>query len=319
VKPVLLLVNPVAGRGKASSIAPKLIKELAILGIPSEIIKTTEDSRDPVLDQAILDAEVVIAMGGDGTLNRVAKTILLSAPCNDRPRPAVAFVALGTGNVAARAFCFPQRLSDVAELVALKKTRLVDAGIVFQNGVSVAVFLLWLGAGLDAELIHTIADYRSHHRGAWLMPRYFMEMPRLLMTYPFPKINVHSEQINGNFASVMIANVGLLGFGSVTRFADPCDGQFNLIATSPRSRKAWFLSAIMAGMNAYDFCPSVSRSRETDVTLQSQGSVPLQIDGEPFGSPELLQSRCVGHVPCGTCSCAIEIKIRPAALSILIR
>ncbi|MBI3359206.1 MAG: hypothetical protein HY037_06485, partial [Nitrospirae bacterium] len=291
--------NPVAGRGKAISVAPKLLKELAARGITATTLYTTEEARNDMLDHSILDSDIVIAMGGDGTLNRVARPILLSSQNNAERLPSVAFVALGTGNVAVRAFHLPQRLSDVANLIASGTTRSIDAGIVFQNGVAIAVFLLWLGAGLDGAMIHAVDAIRSHYRGSWLIPRYFLEAPRTLMTYKFPKINVQSKQINGNFASVMIANVGLLGIGSITRFANPYDGQFDLIATSPRNRLAWFLSALLAGIHGYDFCFGVSRSRETDVTLQSQESVPAQIDGEPLGPPPFA------------------IKIRHSALALL--
>jgi diacylglycerol kinase family enzyme len=263
------------------------------------MVETTKESHNSALDTKILDSETVIAMGGDGTLNRVARPILLTPQHDNKPLPAVAFVALGTGNVAARAFHLPQRLSDVASLVDAKTTRRIDAGIVFQNGIAVAVFLLWLGAGLDAALIHAVAGFRSQYQGSWLMPHYFLEAPRTLMTYKFPEISVQSKQINGDFASVMIANVGLLGVGSITRFANPYDGQFNLIATPHRSRPAWCLSGILAGIHGYDFCYGVRRSHETNITLQSQESVPIQIDGEPFGPPPF------------------DIKIMPSALPLL--
>jgi len=297
MKRILIVVNPVAGRGKAVDAAPKLLKELAARGIKAEIITTTEEARtelppastsvgcNTTLDNAILNSELVIVIGGDGTLNRVARPILLCPRRNDIPLPAVAFVALGTGNVAARAFGFPQRLSDVAQMVASGTTRYIDAGIVFKNDIAVAVFLLWLGAGLDGALVHAVDACRSRYRGSWLMPRYFLEAPRTLMTYPFPEINVESKQINGAFASVIIANVGLLGVGSITRFANPCDGQFDLIATPPRNKLSWCLSSMLACMHGYDFCYGVSRSHETNVTLRSQASVRVQIDGEPFWPP----------------------------------
>jgi len=305
MKRVLVVVNPVAGMGKAVEIAPKLLKELAARGMTASTLHTTEEARHDEMDNKILDSDIVIALGGDGTLNRVARPILLCPQRNDKPLPAVAFVALGTGNVAARAFGLPQRLSDAANVIASGTTRHIDAGIVFQNGVAVAVFLLWLGAGLDGAIVHAVAAYRSRYRGSWLMPRYFLEAPRTLMAYTFPKMNVQSEHVNGDFASVMVANVGLLGVGSITRKASPYDGEFNLIATSPRNRLSWCLSGILAGLGGYDFCYGVSRSLETNVTLRLHESVPMQIDGEPFGPP-------AGH------EVSLTIKIRQAAFPLLV-
>lgn len=304
MKRVLLVVNPVAGRGKAIAFAPKLLREFAARGIKANIIETTEKPENSLLDKAILDADTVIAMGGDGTLNRVARPILLTPT---KSLPSVAFVALGTGNVAARAFHLPQRLSDIANLVAAGTARHIDAGIVFQNGIVAAVFLLWLGAGLDGAVIHAVADCRERLRGASLLPHYFLKGARTLMTYKFPKINVQSEQINGDFESAMIANVGLLGVGSITRFANPYDGQFNLIATPHRNRLSWCLSGIMALMHSYDFCLGVSRSRETNIKLHLQASVPVHVDGEPFSD----FATPAGGVP------SLEIQIRPLALPLL--
>ncbi len=305
MKRVLVVVNPVAGMGKAVEIAPRLLEELASRGITASILHTTTDERNDEMDNAILDSDIVIALGGDGTLNRVARPILLCSQRHHKTLPAVAFVALGTGNVAARAFGLPQRLSDIANMIASGTTRHIDAGIVFQNDVAVAVFLLWLGAGLDGAIVHAVAAYRSRYRGSWLMPRYFLEAPRTLLTYNFPKMTVQSEQINGDFASVMVANVGLLGVGSITRKASPYDGAFNLIATSPRNRLSWCLSSILARFSVYDFCYGVSRSLETNVTLKLPESVPIQIDGEPFETPAARVA-------------SISIKIRQAAFPLLV-
>ena len=85
MKRVLLVVNPVAGRGRAVIIAPRLLKELAALGMTATTIATTEEVNNNALDQAIIDSDVVIAMGGDGTLNRVARAILLCPQRDDKP------------------------------------------------------------------------------------------------------------------------------------------------------------------------------------------------------------------------------------------
>ncbi len=63
-----------------------------------------------------------------------------------------------------------------------------------------------------------------------LMVEYFLEGPRTLARYKFPPVHVESEQIKGDFASVMLANVGRLAIGSVTTSADPQDGQIDVIA-----------------------------------------------------------------------------------------
>jgi diacylglycerol kinase family enzyme len=294
----LLVVNPIAGRGRAATLAPALVSELAARGISARTVLTAPEGGDDALDEAILGADAVIALGGDGTLNRVARPIVLRQR-PDRPRPVVALVALGTGNVAARAFGLPRRPADVARLVSSGAVRLLDAGVVSRRGAVVGVFLLWLGAGLDGALIHAVAARRSTSRGSWLIPRYLLEGPRVLVTYPFPPVRVRSEHVDGDFATVLLANIGRLAVGSVTRRADPCDGQLDLIATRARSRLSWWVSGALVGVNAYDRCWGVRRSRERRVQLLADEPVPVHIDGEPFGTLPL------------------EVEVRPAVLPLL--
>jgi diacylglycerol kinase (ATP) len=294
----LVVANPVAGRGRGAAIAPALVSALAERGIQARIHFTKAGERDDELDEAILDAQAVIALGGDGTLNRVARPIVLRRR-HGRAPPAVAFVALGTGNVAARAFGLPQRFRDVASLVASGSVRHIDAGIVSRRGVAVGVFLLWLGAGIDAALIHAVAACRARHLGSWLVWRYLLEAPRTLMTYPFPAVQIRSDHTNGVYAGVMLANVGELVVGSVTRNADPQDGEVDVIATLPRNRLSWCLSGLLSGVNAYDRCWGVSRSRETRVELLASEPLPVHVDGEPCGQLPL------------------EVEMSPAALPLL--
>jgi diacylglycerol kinase family enzyme len=293
----LIVANPVSGQGRAAQAAPALEKALADRGIAARTVFTKPQPADDELDAAILDAEAVVAMGGDGTLNRVARPIVLRG--TGTPAPAVSFCALGTGNVAVRAFRQPQRPDEIAGLVARGSVRGIDAGVVRRNGEVAAVFVLWLGAGLDGALIHAVAASRARHLGSSLIPRYALEGSRLLATYAFPPVEVRAERMNGTFASVMLANVGEMVVGSVTRNADPSDGEVDVVATAARSRLGWCLAGVLAGLNAYDRCPGVSRSRETRVALRSSAPLPLHVDGEPCG-----------ELP-------VEVEMRASALSLL--
>ncbi len=277
-----------------------ILQELAARGVKAEIFFTNADPQNDDLDSAILNAEKIIAVGGDGTLNRVARPILLcSKP--EAPLPAVAFFPLGTGNVAARAFHLPRHIPDMVDLVVSDTRLKIDAGIVSREGVPCAVFLLWFGAGLDGALIHAVAKSRACHgyTGSRLILQYILETPLTFFTYPFPKVEVKSKQINGEFAGVILANIGLLGLGSVTRKADPQDGLVNLLAAQPRSRLSWCLSGLLAAAHGFDLCPGVSRSKERLVHLSANEWVPVQIDGEPWGP-----------LP-------VSIEIRKAALSLI--
>jgi len=228
MRAALLVANPASGHGRAAEAVPEIVKALAARGIAADVAFTTS-AKDSALDKAILGSEIAVAVGGDGTVNRVVRAIVLGQRA-DQEGPRVAIVPAGTGNVAARSFGFPGEICNAVRLIATGSTRAVDAGIVLREGTPESAFLLWLGAGLDGALLHAIAARRAPLRGMRLMVEYFLEGPRTLARYKFPPVHVESEQIKGDFASVRLANVGRLAIGSVTTSADPQDGQIDVIA-----------------------------------------------------------------------------------------
>ncbi|HEV8268559.1 MAG TPA: diacylglycerol kinase family protein, partial [Thermoanaerobaculia bacterium] len=165
---VLLVVNPIAGGGRAASLAAELERSLASNGTRVEIHLTSLDEEPGALAAALSGVSVVVAVGGDGTLNRVVRSVVLSGT-EDGTGPAIGLLPCGTGNVAARAFGLPRRTSDLASAVAGGATRSVDVGVVARNGAPAGVFLLWLGAGLDAALIQHVASRRAGVRGMRLV------------------------------------------------------------------------------------------------------------------------------------------------------
>jgi diacylglycerol kinase (ATP) len=279
----LLVVNAAAGARRGPRLALQLSRELRARGVAVSVA-FTPSGPDADLERAILDAEVVIAVGGDGTLNRVAG-VVIRAPRMDRPAPIIGFLPCGTGNVAVRAFGLPRKVRDVADLVVSQTVRTLDAGVVSRYGEVVGVFLLWAGAGIDASLIETVGARREQFKGWRLLGEYTREAIRMSFTYRFPRIELVAEGVSGQFGAVVVANVGRLIFGSVTRSADPSDGKLNIIATKPRTRLGWLRAVLLYALHRYDRCSKVSRVLATSVELRSSvDRVPIHADGEPVGS-----------------------------------
>ena len=282
MKTALLVANPTAGAWRAPDFAARLASELQAHGFSTETIPTTATADDS-LPQRLAGADVAVALGGDGTLNRVADAIVRIEDPQRRPR--LAFLACGTGNAATRAFRLPRTPESVARLIADGSTRTIDVGVVSRDGMRVATFLLWAGIGLDATLIESVAQNRANCRGTRVTLEYVWQGLRMMFAYRFPTIHLQSpEAPPGPFGAVMIANVGQMAIGAVTAHANPSDGRLNVIATKPRSRALWIASAIMTTINLYDRCPRVSRTLATRLHAESASYVPVHVDGEPIGA-----------------------------------
>ena len=291
---VLIVVNPRSGGGRGPRVAESLAQELKARGLEVAIEPTTP-GEDPRLDAAILAAGIAIAVGGDGTLNRVARPMILG----ETSGPVIGFFAAGTANVATRAFALPRDPARFADLVKAGATRPVDAGIATNAKGKRMAFLLWLGAGLDATLIETVAARRAGKSGAGVILDYIRVGIGMALGYQWPEIEVTTPSGSGRFGAAMIANIGPLAVGSITRRADPGDGFFDLIATRPRGRLAWQWAAMLGGLGMYDRVSDVERTRITEASFASAQRVPIQLDGEP----------------CGTLP--VSVRMRPSAIRLL--
>ena len=104
--------------------------------------------------------------------------------------------------------------------------------------------------------------------------------------YPAPDIRVRTPDGPELVASsVVLANVGEVAFGgAVADTADPFDGRVDLVALVPGG--VWRLAPLVARMltSSLHTAAAVRHALVTGVEMTSEGTVPVQLDGEPVGT-----------------------------------
>lgn len=141
-KPRLLIVlNPIAGRHKQAHIN-RIIAALQEHGIRAEVYET----RGPgdaitALPRLTPDFDIVVAAGGDGTVNEVLNGIRGS-------KVTLGIIPCGTTNVLATEIGLPTRPDAIAALLASGSTRAIYSGDV--NG---RRFGMMVGIGYDAWVV----------------------------------------------------------------------------------------------------------------------------------------------------------------------
>jgi len=275
------IVNPRAGRGmavpRAKALCAAMEEEAAV-----ELLQTTAPgSASELAASAAGSVDRIIAVGGDGTLNEVLNG-LVQAGRLQTGKPAIGMLPAGTGNAAAGALGLTA--SPVAMAAALKRGNPVDfdAGRVVESG---RAFLLWLGAGVDAVVMHTLSASRTTHMGYGGILRQLPRVIRAAAGYPEPPIKVEMDNAwHGAYADVVVANFGSLPLGRrLTASADPGDGVLNVIGV-PRCTQ---LQRVRLGMRlVFSTLAEAGAVREhlaARISLTSDGMVPVQLDGEPAG------------------------------------
>lgn len=149
---ITLIVNPFAS--SVSRRARVMIQRRIAAEHELEIVETTKRGHAIRLayGAARVGTDLVVALGGDGTINEVANGVL-GLPTTVAPLPG------GSTNVLARILGFPNDPVGATSVLldALARDRVLDAGVGLANG---RVFLFHCGAGFDAAVVEQV-----EHRG----------------------------------------------------------------------------------------------------------------------------------------------------------
>jgi len=198
--------------------------------------------------------------------------------------PEVGFLSAGTANVAARAFGLGTRARSVALALPTAGSTPVDVGVVRHGGGDRA-FLLWLGAGWDAVVIHTLNASRTGLMG---MSGLAAHLPRILAAvarYPEPAIRATVAGAPfGVFSSVIAANVSEIGLGGrIADGVDPADGVLDVVGVPASSLVMSLRLAVRMMTSSLATGLGVRSTSGASLTLEADGEVPFQLDGEPVG------------------------------------
>lgn len=160
---VLLLVNPKATT-TSSGVRDVLAKALASQTKLEIVVTERRDHATELAYQAVLDGlDVVVALGGDGTVNEVVNGLLLDGP--RAGLPALAVVPGGSTNVFARALGLPgsalAATSQLLEALSADRRRTVGLGTADSR-----YFTFCAGLGLDAAVVRRVEGKRSEGRKA---------------------------------------------------------------------------------------------------------------------------------------------------------
>src|SRR5688500_20294820 len=130
------------------------------LGVVAEIRVTERagHAHDLALEAAGSGAELVMAWGGDGTINEVARALVQRDESGAVP-PALGIIPGGSGNGLSRELRLPFDPAQAIERALRSPVRRVDVGEIGEH-----LFFNVAGIGLDAHVAALVTP-RVHHRG----------------------------------------------------------------------------------------------------------------------------------------------------------
>lgn len=151
---IKLIANPIAGGDARSSIA-RAVAFLQASGARVELILTSRrgDAENAAREAKNEDFDLIIAAGGDGTLNEVANGLAGSAV-------PLAFLPLGTANVMAIEMGLPAGIEAACQVALEGKVRSVALAKIDGR-----YFLMMAGFGFDAAAVRKVSPKLKRRTG----------------------------------------------------------------------------------------------------------------------------------------------------------
>jgi diacylglycerol kinase family enzyme len=299
----LLVVNPVATSTSArtrevlaSALEGELKLDVAHTGARGHASRLARQARADGLD-------LVVALGGDGTVNEVVNGLLAEGPGSSVP--ALAVVPGGGANVFARALGLPHDPVEAtgALLVALREKRHRSIGLGLAGD---RWFTFNAGMGWDAEVVARIDRRRRRGQRAITTADYVRAAIAqffLSRNRRHPALTVYrpgEEPVSGVHLAI-VANTApwtYLGDRPVVVFPDAgFDTGLDLYALT-RLRVVGTLAEVrrvLAGRSGHPARHVLRAHDLAELTLRAVRPVAAQVDGEPLGELTELELRAVPH------------------------
>jgi diacylglycerol kinase (ATP) len=281
--PVVVVVNPTAGRGKAGKLIGKvdgLLKEASVAH-EIQLADSAEDLEERARRAAADGAGVVAALGGDGTISLVANGILGSGA-------ALAIVPSGTADDFATSMGV--RSLDVAvRAIAAGTTATIDV-VRVTAGAEVRHFVNVAGCGFDSEVNEAANAMRVDLGGTGTYVAAVVKTLSRFSPATF-RIELDDDVIEGPHMLVVVGNAISYGGGmKVTPDASVVDGVVDLCLLGKLSKGAFLRAFPKVFRGTHVRHPAVRMARAARVGVEADRRVLVYADGERIGpAPALFQ------------------------------
>lgn len=273
---IAVILNPASGGGKTIRLLPKITAELQAMGRPHSIHVTTGPNDAPeVASRFARDgATVIIAVGGDGTLNEVANGILTSGL-----QVPLGIVPSGHGSDFVRTTGTPRQVELALQLCCSGNARSIDVGrATFANGSS-RFFLNAGGLGFDAAVAERVIGTRLP--GSTIP--YLWALAGALARYRNIHVSIDADgQILARTArSVLVANARFLGGGmQMAPMADIADGLLDVAILGDLSRTEIVRAVPSVYRGKHIAHPKFFHIQAKSIRVESIEPARVQLDGE---------------------------------------
>lgn len=291
-----IIVNPASGRGHAGSALRELASAadwLTAQGMSTEVSLTSAPgSARSLADEAVRQGfDVVVAAGGDGTINEVVQALAGHTT-------ALGVLPLGTVNIWAREMNIPLSLTDACRVLVNGVRRRIDVG-----RANTRYFLLMAGIGIDAEVTRRVESHWLKRVGLKLLD-YVAISGYLGVTQRPTRVSVRrrgTKRHSSHAVQILVGNTRLWGGAfQLARRAVADDGWLDVVYVGGHHLRHRIGVVLRAALRLPSLGQGARYERVRTLHLDAAAPLPVQVDGE-----------WIGHLP-------MTFVVVPRALTVLV-
>jgi YegS/Rv2252/BmrU family lipid kinase len=282
----VFLVNPASSNGATGRRWPELAHRAATLGLGGETLFSERPGHLIELAERVArdGAELVVAAGGDGTLNEVANGLVRAGGSTE-----LATIPLGTGMDFGRTYGISNRFDEAVRTALEGRPRAIDVGRVAYrtwDGHDAERYYANVGSvGMSAAVAQR-ANGMSKAMGGkatffYALARVFFEWDNSVVTVELE----NGERREGRMHDVIVANGRWHGGAMhLAPEAEPDDGLFDIVLIGDVTKRDFVTTAPKLYSGKYLSHPKIELLRSRRVSVDAPERLPIELDGEQVGT-----------------------------------
>lgn len=278
-KKVRFIINPMSGANRSED-KPKIIKENIDhnkFDCEFQLSKYQGHATELSSEAARLGYDVVVACGGDGTVNEVAKGIA-------HTETALGIIPGGSGNGFAMYIGMGRNTKKAVQLLNTAEEKAIDTCYINDT-----FFLNLAGVGFDA-----LIAYKAENQDKRGFSMYLSLVMKEMIKFKAEEYEIlfDGKRIQGAYTTIAVANAPMYGYNfTIAPQAELTDGLFDIVLLKEASVMRTILASWRMLNRTVDKSSLVEVHKAKAVTIISKKPYYFHIDGESYKFEDKLTFR----------------------------
>lgn len=278
---ILCIMNGHASKGQAARKTDRIKKAFADRKQDIDLVMTGQHRQAILLARQGAEAgyEIIIAAGGDGTVNEVANGIMLSGR-----KVSFGILPIGRGNDFAYSAGIPSDIDRAVDLILTTAARPIDVGLLYGgNALDGRYFLNGAGFGFEPEVNFRASSYRNVNGFASYLLAFFHCFCFIPKPYDM-SMTVDGEEILLKTQQISVCNGRRMGAAFIMGpEAVINDGKLDVVyANRPLKRLGITAIALrfFSGTQLKNSAMSMKRAEKSVILRTTRPEMKIHVDGE---------------------------------------